>query len=135
MVGMLQILTYMLAFYLVIKGVEILQIALSSGRERRGGIVTLGVLTLIACMIAAGAFVHLQDRQAGTVAGVGRPDSGLRDADAAMQAAKETADVAQDALDATTGKSVMAAQDDADAAAAAADAAAAAADAASANGR
>jgi hypothetical protein len=30
MVGMLQILTYMLAFYLVVKGMEILQIALAS---------------------------------------------------------------------------------------------------------
>jgi hypothetical protein len=36
---MLQILTYMLAFYLVVKGMEILQIALASNREKRDGII------------------------------------------------------------------------------------------------
>ncbi len=61
MAGMLQIITYLLAFYLVIKGVEILQIALSSNREKRGGIITLGVLVLLACLMAAGSFVAMQD--------------------------------------------------------------------------
>lgn len=64
MVGMIQILTYLLAFYLVIKGIEILQIALASNREKRGGIILLGVLTLIACVIAAVTFVNMQDQQA-----------------------------------------------------------------------
>lgn len=64
MAGMLQIITYLLAFYLVVKGVEILQIALASNREKRGGIITLGVLVLIACMLAAGGFVTMQDEQA-----------------------------------------------------------------------
>ncbi|QUE76051.1 hypothetical protein [Stutzerimonas stutzeri] len=63
MAGMLQIITYLLAFYLVIKGVEILQIALSSNREKRGGIITLGVLVLLACLMAAGSFVAMQDQQ------------------------------------------------------------------------
>lgn len=63
MAGMLQILTYLLAFYLVIKGVEILQIALASNREKRAGIIALGVLTLAACFFAAAGFVTLQDRQ------------------------------------------------------------------------
>jgi uncharacterized membrane protein HdeD (DUF308 family) len=67
MVGMIQILTYMFAFYLVVKGVEILQIALASNRERRGGIITIGVLTLILCIVAAGGFVTMQDRQAKSV--------------------------------------------------------------------
>jgi hypothetical protein len=64
MAGMLQILTYMLAFYMVLKGVEILQIALASSRDKRGGIITLGVLTLIGCVIAAIAFATFQDQQA-----------------------------------------------------------------------
>lgn len=64
MAGMLQILTYMLAFYMVLKGVEILQIALASGRERRTGIIIFGALVLAACVVAALAFVGWQDTQA-----------------------------------------------------------------------
>jgi uncharacterized membrane protein HdeD (DUF308 family) len=67
MAGMLQILTYLLAFYLVIKGVEVLQIALASHREKRGGIITLGALTLIACLLAAFGFSWMQDRQAQSI--------------------------------------------------------------------
>ena len=64
MAGMLQIITYLLAFYLVIKGVEILQIALASNREKRSGIILFGVLVLIACIVAAAGFVSMQDKQA-----------------------------------------------------------------------
>jgi uncharacterized membrane protein HdeD (DUF308 family) len=64
MAGMLQILTYLLSFYLVIKGIEVLEIALASNREKRGGIVTFGALTLFACVIAAFVFTSMQDRQA-----------------------------------------------------------------------
>jgi uncharacterized membrane protein HdeD (DUF308 family) len=64
MAGMLQILTYLLAFYLVIKGIEILQIGLASNREKRAGIIVLGVVTLVACIFAASSFVTMQDRQA-----------------------------------------------------------------------
>jgi uncharacterized membrane protein HdeD (DUF308 family) len=64
MAGMLQIITYLLSFYLILKGIEVLQIALASNRESRAGIITLGILTLIACVIAAGAFVFMQDQQA-----------------------------------------------------------------------
>ncbi len=67
MAGMLQIMTYLLAFYLVIKGIEILQIALASSRDKRGGIIALGALTLIACIIAAFAFVTMQDQQAQSI--------------------------------------------------------------------
>jgi hypothetical protein len=67
MVGMLQILTYLLAFYLVVKGVEVLQIALASPRQDRGGIITWGVLVLGACIIAAVIFVAMQDHQASSV--------------------------------------------------------------------
>ena len=64
MAGMLQIITYMLAFYFVLKGIEILQMALSSNREKRGGIVALGVVVLVVCIIAGIGFVSLQDQQA-----------------------------------------------------------------------
>ena len=67
MAGMLQILTYMLAFYMVLKGVEILQIALASGREKRRGMIALGALTLVACVVAAVAFVVMQDEQAASL--------------------------------------------------------------------
>lgn len=64
MAGMLQILTYLLAFYLVVKGFEILQIALASNRDKRGGIILFGALVLAACIVAAFAFVAMQDQQA-----------------------------------------------------------------------
>jgi hypothetical protein len=64
MAGMLQIITYLLAFYLVVKGIEILQIALASNRESRTGMITLGGLTLAACVLAAVNFVSMQDNQA-----------------------------------------------------------------------
>lgn len=64
MADMLQIITYLLAFYLIVKGFEILQIALASSRERRAGIISLGVLVLIACIVAAAGFVTMQDEQA-----------------------------------------------------------------------
>jgi hypothetical protein len=67
MAGMLQIMTYLLAFYLVIKGVEILQIALASNRDKRGGIIAIGILALVACIIAAGVFVTMQDQQAHSI--------------------------------------------------------------------
>ena len=67
MAGMLQIITYLLAFYLVIKGIEILQIALASSRESRGGIITLGVLVLVACIADSVSFVEMQDQQAASM--------------------------------------------------------------------
>jgi NADH:ubiquinone oxidoreductase subunit 6 (subunit J) len=67
MVGMLQIITYLLAVYLIVKGVEVLQIALASNRERRAGIVFFGAVVLFGCIIAAAAFVQMQDTQAKSV--------------------------------------------------------------------
>jgi uncharacterized membrane protein HdeD (DUF308 family) len=73
MAGMLQIITYLLAFYLVIKGVEILQIALASNREDRSGIIIFGVFVLIACILAAGGFVTMQDKHATSLSNVLEP--------------------------------------------------------------
>lgn len=64
MTGMIQILTYLLSFYLVIKGIEILQIGLASSRENRTGLIVFGVMVLIACFAAAIGFTYLQDNQA-----------------------------------------------------------------------
>ncbi|MGD0201661.1 MAG: hypothetical protein ABSD27_12995 [Bryobacteraceae bacterium] len=64
MAGMLQIITYLLAFYLVVKGCEILQIALASNRDGRGGIILFGVIVLVACVVAAFGFAVMQDNQA-----------------------------------------------------------------------
>ena len=67
MAGMLQIITYLLAFYLVIKGLEILTIVLASDKERRGKLLIFAVLVLVACAIAAAAFVQMQDTQAASI--------------------------------------------------------------------
>ena len=64
MTGMLQILTYLLALYLVVKGIEILQIALASNRENRAGVILIGILTLALCVMGAATFVTWQDQQA-----------------------------------------------------------------------
>jgi hypothetical protein len=64
MAGMLQILTYLLSFYLVIKGLEVLQIGLTSNRANRTGPIVLGALVLVACIIAAVGFSTMQDHQA-----------------------------------------------------------------------
>ena len=69
MVGMLQILTYMVAFLIVLKGVEIFQIGLSSTRTPRRGLLILGGATLAACLVAAFAFTAAQDRQACSIDG------------------------------------------------------------------
>ncbi len=64
MAGMLQILTYLLSFYLVIKGVEVLQIGLASNRNSRSLVIGIGVVTLAACVLAAFVFISWQDSQA-----------------------------------------------------------------------
>jgi predicted anti-sigma-YlaC factor YlaD len=67
MVGMLQILTYLLAFYLVLKGIEILQMALTSNREKRHAVIIIGALTLAACLVASVGFAVMQDNQAASL--------------------------------------------------------------------
>jgi uncharacterized membrane protein HdeD (DUF308 family) len=64
MAGMLQIITYLLAVYLVVKGIEVLQIAYASPREEKRGPIILGVITLGLCVLAAVFFVVMQDAQA-----------------------------------------------------------------------
>lgn len=67
MAGMLQIITYLLAFYLVIKGIEVLQIGLASSREKRGLLMVIGLATLAACIVAGLFFVNMQNQQASSL--------------------------------------------------------------------
>lgn len=64
MAGMLQIITYLLAAYLVFKGVEIFQIALSSSRENRTVPLMIGGMAIVASILVAALAVTLQDAQA-----------------------------------------------------------------------
>jgi hypothetical protein len=64
MAGMLQIITYLLSVYLVVKGIEVLQIALASSRPSRRGIISIGAFTLAGCVAAAVGFSTMRDQQA-----------------------------------------------------------------------
>jgi uncharacterized membrane protein (DUF485 family) len=72
MVGMLQIITYLLCVYLIYKGVEIFQVALMSNRANRTGGIVIGTLAIIISVIAAGAFIFMIDKQAASVSGIPR---------------------------------------------------------------
>jgi hypothetical protein len=71
MVGMLQVLTYMFAFYLVLKGVELYLLARPRPGESDKKDQGTGLLLLIVCIIAAGAFVFMQESQAAKIADIG----------------------------------------------------------------
>ena len=64
MVGMLQILTYLICFHVFMSGVTILQIALSSPRERRKIPIMLGIASVLGCTAMATYFANAQDEQA-----------------------------------------------------------------------
>lgn len=76
MAGMLQILTYLLSFYLVIKGIEILMIATASARADRYLMVASGIVVLIACIVAAFAFSTMQNHQAESLSSFTPPSLG-----------------------------------------------------------
>jgi hypothetical protein len=67
MIGMIQILTYLLAVYLIFKGFEILQIALMSSRTDRTAGIVIGILAVAVAFGAAGFFVDMADTQAKSV--------------------------------------------------------------------
>jgi hypothetical protein len=67
MIGMIQILTYLLAVYLVFKGFEILQIALMSSRADRTAGIVIGIIGVVLAIGAAGYFVNMADNQASSV--------------------------------------------------------------------
>jgi len=67
MVGLMQIMIYMLAVYLVFKGIEIFQIALMSVRSDRTGGIIIGILVLAIAIIAAGGFSFWADQVAASI--------------------------------------------------------------------
>jgi hypothetical protein len=67
MVGMLQIITYLLCVYLIFKGIEIWQIANVKSRESEGRGLYLGVAMIVISVIAALVFYTLINQQAESV--------------------------------------------------------------------
>jgi hypothetical protein len=67
MIGMLQIMTYLLCVYLVFKGFEILQIGLTSARENRSTGLAIGILAVAIALAASAYFVKITDAQAAAV--------------------------------------------------------------------
>ena len=67
MIGMLQIITYLLCAYLIFKGLEILQIALMSPREDRTFGLVIGMLAFLASIGLAFLFSKMIDGQARSV--------------------------------------------------------------------
>lgn len=61
MIGMLQILTYLLAFYLVVKGFEFIQRAMVAPEQYRRGAGMLATVVFIGCVVVAIASVVSQD--------------------------------------------------------------------------
>ncbi len=98
MAGMLQIITYLLAAYLVIKGIEVLQIGLSSNRENRTVVIMIGFATLAACTVMAYKFTAMQDYQASSIGCPSMKKSSLNPADEGN--ANSAQDAAKDADDA-----------------------------------
>jgi hypothetical protein len=64
MLGMLQIITYLLCVYLVFKAVEILQIALASDGKCRVAARVIGVIALFVSIFLAMYFSNTADRHA-----------------------------------------------------------------------
>ena len=67
MVGMLQILTYLLCVYLVFKGFEIFQIAYVSTSDKRETAVRNGVILIVVSIIIATGFSLWADSQAESI--------------------------------------------------------------------
>ena len=63
MAGLIQVLTYVICFYLFMKGVEIFQLALTSNRQGRIVPIVIGILAIIACTYVAIYTALTQDNQ------------------------------------------------------------------------
>lgn len=89
---MLQILTYMFAFYLVIKGIQVFQTAWCSSLSNKTGQLALGAITLIACVFGAVAFSVMQNKQVSSM-GAGGLLSGMVSPSASGPSASAETDV------------------------------------------
>lgn len=67
---MVQIIGWILCFYLAIKGVEIFQIALCSSRENRKSGLTIGAIAMVICFAASILFVNILSMQASSGPGL-----------------------------------------------------------------
>jgi hypothetical protein len=67
MVGMLQIITYLLCVYLFYKALEIFQIAFVSQSPKRNDALLLGVGAIIASIIASMVFINWINTQAESI--------------------------------------------------------------------
>jgi uncharacterized membrane protein (DUF485 family) len=67
MVGLMQIMIYMLAVYLVFKGLEIFQVALMSSRSNRTVGLLLGVGCIVLAIIAGVGFSYWADTVASSI--------------------------------------------------------------------
>jgi len=67
MIGMLQIITYLLCVYLVFKGFEILQLGITSNRQDRAAGIVIGILFVLIAMGVGLTFVRMIDTQAASV--------------------------------------------------------------------
>lgn len=67
MVGMLQVMTWLGGLYLIVKGIEVLQIGIASNRESRKLPIVIGVATLALCVAGAVLLIQAQDEQAASI--------------------------------------------------------------------
>lgn len=70
MVGLMQVMIWMLCVYLVFKGIEIFQIAFVSPRDgvSRGTGITLGAIMIIVAVVAAIGFFLLEESMVSSLA-------------------------------------------------------------------
>ena len=62
MLGMMQLMIWLLCIYLIFKGIEIYQIANMSSREDRNGGKNLGTAMIVAAIVAALVFFVLEEQ-------------------------------------------------------------------------
>lgn len=67
MIGLIQIMIYMLAVYLVFKGVEILQVALMSSRTNRTLGIIIGILAIAIAIMVGGGLTFWAEVQAASI--------------------------------------------------------------------
>lgn len=67
MVGLMQIMIYMLSVYLIYKGVEILQVALMSSRPSRTIGLAIGAVAVLCAIVAAAGFSLWADQVATSI--------------------------------------------------------------------
>jgi hypothetical protein len=68
MAGYLTIIIWMGAAMLVLKGVEIYQIAITSSRQDRGPAVVIGIVAAVLAVASAGYAIHLEGEHSDTMA-------------------------------------------------------------------